>query len=265
MAASQACAKHGSRRQCVESEVKQGEQEIRRRQMRRACFLEGVRAVVPTLVANGTWGLVTGVALVKSGLSEWAATAMTLFVYAGSAQLLSLPMIAAGEPLLLILAAALMVNLRFVIFGAALHPYFRHLPWRQRMVLGYFTTDITFVLFMSRFGKDSTRGQREHLWYYIGLMVPGWLNWQVFSLLGIYLGAAIPAGWSLEFAAVLALLAILVPLVRTQPMAVTVAVAALVAWGGQLLPLRMGLAAAVVMGILAGILAERSLTPRATT
>ena len=39
------------------------------------------------LIATGTWGLVTGIAIVKSGLSETMATLMTLLVYAGSAQL----------------------------------------------------------------------------------------------------------------------------------------------------------------------------------
>ncbi len=237
--------------------------EMRRRHMRRESFMEGVQAILPTLVASGTWGLVTGVALVKSGLSEWAATWMTVLVYAGSAQLLSLPMIAAGEPLLLILAAALMVNLRFVIFGAALQPYFRQLPWRQRLTLGYFTTDLTFVVFMSRYGKAPPTGQREQVWFYIGMIVPAWFNWQVFSLIGVFLGGVIPSDWSLEFAAVLALLAILVPLVRTRPMALTVIVASAVAWVGQNWPLRLGLAAAVVAGIVAGILAENRLNRRA--
>lgn len=240
----------------MEVEGKDPAREARRWQERRAAFKEGASAIVPTLVASGTWGLVTGVALVKSGLSEAAATWMTLLVYAGSAQLLSLPMIASGEPLLLILAAALMVNLRFIIFGAALHPYFRHLPWHQRLMLGYFTTDLTFVVFMSSYGKSPPTQGRQPLWFYIGLMLPAWLTWQVFSLLGVVLGAMIPSDWSLEFAAVLALLAILVPLVRTRPMAATVLVAGVTAWVGQNWPLRSGLAAAVVAGIIAGIVVE---------
>ena len=38
------------------------------------------------------WALVTGVAMVKAGLSIPIAVAMTLFVYAGSAQLAALPL-----------------------------------------------------------------------------------------------------------------------------------------------------------------------------
>ena len=227
------------------------------RQERIAAFRQGVHAIVPALIATATWGMVTGVAMVKSGLTESMALAMTLLLYAGSAQLTSLPLIASGALLWLIFMAGFVVNLRFVIFGAALHPYFRHLSWPRRLGLGYFTTDMGFVLFMPRFGDAAERGTREQLWYFLGTIVPGWLVWQTSSIVGIYLGTLVPSAWSLDFAAVLALLAITVPLANSKPMLVSMLAAGLTAWIGQLLPLRLGLAAAVIAGILAGIAAER--------
>lgn len=227
------------------------------RQERAAAFRSGVRAIVPALIATGTWGMVTGVAMVKSGLTESMALAMTLLLYAGSAQLTSLPLIAAGAPLWLIFMAGSVVNLRFIIFGAALHPYFRHLSWPRRLGLGYFTTDMGFVLFMPRYGDAAERGTREQLWFFLGTIVPGWLVWQSSSIVGIYLGSIVPSAWSLDFAAVLALLAITIPLASSKPMLISMLAAGLVAWVGQLLPLRLGLAAAVVIGIAAGMLAER--------
>jgi len=229
-------------------------------EIRRECrdaFVAGIRAVAPALVATSTWGLVTGVAMVKSGLTESMAVTMTLLMYAGSAQLTSLPLIAAGAPLWLIFAAGFVVNLRFVIFGAALHPYFRHLNWQRRLALGYFTSDMGFVLFMSRYADASQRGTREQLWYYIGTISPGWVTWQCASILGIVLATQVPTSWSLDFAAVLALLAITVPLASSRPVLVSVLAAAATAWVGQALPLRLGLVAAVVAGIVAGMLAER--------
>ena len=227
------------------------------RQERVAAFRQGIHAILTALIATGTWGLVTGVAMVKSGLTESMALAMTLLLYAGSAQLTSLPLIAAGAPLWLVFMAGCVVNLRFLIFGAALHPYFRHLSWPRRLGLGYFTTDMGFVLFMPRFGDAAERGTREQLWFFLGTIVPGWLVWQSSSIIGIYLGGMVPSDWSLDFAAVLALLAITVPLANSKPMLISMLAAGLVAWVGQLLPLRLGLAAAVITGIVAGIVAER--------
>lgn len=227
------------------------------RQERLAAFRLGVRAITPALIATATWALVTGVAMVKSGLTESMALAMTLLVYAGSAQLTSLPLIATGAPLWLIFLAGSVVNLRFIIFGAALHPYFRSLSWPKRLGLGYFTTDMGFVLFMPRYGDAAEKGTREQHWFFLGAIIPGWFVWQSFSILGIYLGSVVPSGWSLDFAAVLALLAITIPLVSSKPMLISMLAAGMVAWIGQLLPLRLGLAAAVVVGIVAGMLAER--------
>jgi predicted branched-subunit amino acid permease len=226
-------------------------------QARRNAAREGVRAVSPTLIATGAWGLVTGVAMVKSGLAESMALLMTLALYAGSAQLTSLPLIASGAPLWLIFAAGFIVNLRFLIFGAALHPFFRHLSWPRRLALGYFTSDMGFVLFIPRYGDARVRGTREQIWFFVGVVAPGWFVWQATSIAGIYLGTLVPVAWSLDFAAVLALLAIVVPLATTRPMLAAIAAAAATAWVGQLFPLRLGLVAAVVAGVAAGMRAER--------
>ena len=220
---------------------------------------EGLIAVRPALIATFTWGLVTGVAMVKSGLTESAAVAMTLLVYAGSAQLTSLPLIAGGAPLWLIFTAGCIVNLRFLIFSAALHPYFRSLPWFKRITYGYFTTDMSFVLFMPRFGEASERGTYFQRWFFLSTIIPGWLTWQSSSLIGIALGALVPSEWGLDFAAVLALMAITIPLANSRPMLVSMLAAGLTAWVAQPLPLRLGLLAAVVVGIVAGIWAEKSM------
>lgn len=217
----------------------------------------GLRDAVPALIATGTWGLVTGIAIVKSGVGEILATLMTLLVYAGSAQLTALPLIKENVPLWLIFAAGFVVNIRFLIFGAALQPFFRHLSWPKRLGVGFFSTDIGFVLFMGRYGESRRRGDPRHLWYYLGIIGPGWLAWNACSIAGIYLAGFIPASWSLEFAAVLALMSVVIPLVSTRPVAVCILAAAVVAWLGQSLPLRLGLAAAVVAGIAAGVISER--------
>jgi predicted branched-subunit amino acid permease len=88
---------------------------------------------MPTLFGIGAWGLVVGIAMVKTGLTVPQALGMTLIVFAGSAQLASLPLIAAHAPIWVIFATALVVNLRFVIFSALLAPHFAHLPWKQAL------------------------------------------------------------------------------------------------------------------------------------
>jgi len=217
---------------------------------------EGLVAVSPGLIALGIWGVVTGVAMVKAGLSDQQAVAMSLLVYAGSAQLTALPLMAAGAPLWLIFAAGIIVNLRFLIFGAALHPFFRDLSRRKRLFLGYLSVDVSFIVFMPRFADAVKKGTLEQHWFFIGTILPAWLVWQTASMIGITLGAVVPVSWSLEFGAVLALMALMIPYVTTRPVLASVVAAGVTAWLTQLWPLRLGLLAAVVVGIVVGMWVE---------
>ena len=193
------------------------------------------------------WGLVTGVAMVKSGLSTPAALLLTFSAYAGSAQLAALPLIAAQAPLWLITLTAIVVNLRFVVYAVVTRQYFRGTtPW-QRLWLGYFVGDVMFV-------KFATRSQRHpddpHLIaYYRGAATCNWLTWQISSVIGILAAASIPAEWGLELAGTLALVALIVPLCAQRPALAGVSVAALVASFAHALPLKLGM----LLGILAGI------------
>ena len=58
---------------------------------RRRIFRAGQRAILPSLPGAAAWGLVSGVAMVKGGLTVPWAIMMSLLVYAGSAQLAALP------------------------------------------------------------------------------------------------------------------------------------------------------------------------------
>jgi len=223
---------------------------------RRAAWA-GMRTALPLLIATAVWGFVTGIAMVKAGISTGMAVLMSLVVYAGSAQLVALPLLLVGAPLWMIFVAAMTINARFIVFGAAIYSYFRTLPAGRRLLTGYFSSDVSFVLFMSRFGDAKRRGTRFQHWYYAGMMTPAWLIWQIPSILGIYAGDIVPESWSLGFAATLALLAILVPLIKGRPMILSICAAGMVAWIGQLLPLGLGLLAAVLVGVLAGVLVER--------
>ena len=227
------------------------------RAQRRAAMREGFAAVRPGLIALAIWGVVTGVAMVKAGLSEPQAIAMSLLVYAGSAQLTALPLMAAGAPLWLIFAAGIIVNLRFLIFGAALHPFFRDLSWRKRLFLGYLSVDVSFIVFMPRFADALKKGTLEQHWFFIGTILSSWIVWQTSSMIGIALGTIVPVSWSLEFGAVLALMAMMLPYITSRPILISVVASALTAWLTQLWPLRLGLLAAVIVGVIVGMWAER--------
>jgi predicted branched-subunit amino acid permease len=223
----------------------------------RDAWNEGFRTGLPTLFGIAAWGLVVGIAMVKSGLSVPQALGMTLLVFAGSAQLASLPLIAAQAPIWVIFATALVVNLRFVIFSALLGPHFAHLPWRQRFYLGYISGDLTVALFLQRYPTlEPVAGKLSYL---KGLMYPNWFAWQIGSCIGIFLGSAVPAEWGLGFAGTLAILCIMVPLMINNAALCGVLVAAAISVLAYDLPYKLGLLLAVLVGMVTAMVIEETL------
>ena len=219
-------------------------------------FREALRIGAPTLFGIGAWGLVVGVAMINSGLSLPLALGMTLLVFAGSAQLASLPLIAAGAPVWVVFATALVVNLRFVIFSALLAPHFVHLPWKQRFLLGFVSGDITVNLFQQRYPTDAPAPGK--LSFLKGLVLPNWGAWQAGSIIGIFLGSMVPPHWGLGLAGTLAIICILVPAALSLPSLVGVAVAGAVAVWAYAMPYKLGLLAAVLVGMLCAMAVEEA-------
>jgi predicted branched-subunit amino acid permease len=234
---------------------------LRLSRARREAFARGMKAIVPATIATGAWGLVTGVAMVKVGLSAAQALAMSLLVYAGSAQLAALPLIGAAAPLWVILLTATVVNLRFVIFSAGLQPFLARLTLTRRLLLGYLTTDFAFAVFLSRFAScpAEQRGSTEQVWFFLGLSAGNWLAWQSMSILGIFLATQVPSRWGLQYASILALVAMTVPMVNTRPALAGVVAAAAVAVIAAAAPLKLGLVAAVVVGVAVAMATEIAL------
>ena len=148
-------------------------------------FRRGVREMVEPSLGIAAWAFVTGVAMVNAGLSVPLAVAMTVLVYAGSAQLAALPLLVMGAPLWIVWATAFCVNLRFVIYSAHWARYFGHLPRWQRLVLGYFAVDVTYALFVRRF--PTPQPSPEHLPYFWGGAAWNWGSWVGASLFGVFI------------------------------------------------------------------------------
>ncbi len=221
-----------------------------------AGFGEGMRAMAPLGVAIGVWGLVTGVAMVNAGVSVPLAVIMSLAAFAGSAQLAIIPLLAVGAPLPVAWATALLVNLRFVIFSAASRRFFARLPFHQRLSASYLNGDIGFALFSRRFADAEEVGTPEQWGYFFGGAVVNWVVWQVSSIAGILVGGLAPAEWGLELAALLALVAVVIPMVDRAPALAGVLVTAVLSVLSVRLPMRLGLIVSVLAGVTVAMAAE---------
>ncbi len=222
-------------------------------------FRRGAQEMSGIAMGIAAWGLVTGVAMVKSGLPVPLAVMMSLLVFAGTAQLAALPLIASGAPAWVVWATAACVNLRFVIFSATWRPYFAAYPLGQRARLAYFTADLNYVLFMRRFPKPEPAP--EQLPYFWGGALLNWVSWQVPSLVGILAGDAIPTEWGLGFAGTVALVGLMCSLLTDKGSVAAAAVAGCAALAAYALPLKLNIVVAIAAAVAVGVLVDHT-TPQ---
>lgn len=92
------------------------------REQQTSTFADGVRAGIPFAVAGGLLSISFGVVAQEAGLSAVAAIVMSAIVFAGSAQFAAVAIIAQGGTVGAAVAAAALVNSRFLPMGVALGP-----------------------------------------------------------------------------------------------------------------------------------------------
>lgn len=222
----------------------------------RAALREGVLAVAPALLGVVPFGLVTGVAAVEVGIAPPEATAMSVVVFAGAAQLAVIDLLGRDAPLAVVVLTGLVINLRLVMYSASLAPYVRAMRGRWRWPVAYLITDINYALAIHRFVEDEET-PRQRLAYWMGLALPIYSLWVVATWVGAVVGARVPPGLHLSFAVPLIFLSLLVPSVADRPALVAAVVGGGVAVLAGGLPLNLGLITGALSGILAGLAADR--------
>ncbi len=179
-------------------------------------------------------GLAFGVLAQKAGLPPLVALGMSVFVYAGSAQLIAVGLFAAGAAPLSIIGTTFIVNLRHLLMSAALSPYLRRWPKWVLAIFAYELTDETFAVHAARFG--STPQAEPVRSTALVTNVTSQLAWVFGTALGVALGSAIadvkPLG--LDYALSAMFIALLVLQIKSWQQVVVALLAGALAVGLQL-------------------------------
>lgn len=180
---------------------------------------------------------------------------MSLILFAGSAQFMIVQLISAGTPWLVIVTTAVIINLRHALYSASLSPYVKHLSRLWKGLLAYVLVDEAYAVGITHYDKNGARGTQH--WYMLGTGLAVWGCWQASTALGIFLGAQIPAQWSLDFTLALTFIALVVPALKDRPTLLSAVTAGITAVAVYHLPYKFGLILAAVVGIGVGLWSER--------
>lgn len=217
-------------------------------------FWAGAQAEIPLLIGVIPFGLIYGALALNAGLSPAEAQMMSSIVFAGSAQFITAQLVHEAAPGPVIVLTIAVVNLRHMLYSASMAPYIASLPTRWKAVLSYLLTDEAYAPTILHYEKHGATPHAHWFWFGAGCTL--WVFWQMSTAVGVFLGAAIPESWSLDFALPLTFIAMLVPVLRGRPAVAAALSAGAVALLAFSLPYRLGLIVAALVGILVGTLLE---------
>jgi len=173
-----------------------------------AKFWSGVRQALPIVLGYIPVGFAYGVLAQKSGLGLFNAIAMSVIVFAGSAQLIGAGLFGAAASPFTLITTTFVVNLRHLLMSAALAPKLKGWKKWQIGLFGYELTDETFALHTMRMAK-TTPPKLETF----AVNITSQSSWVLGSLAGYLAGGQIadvrPVG--LDFALPAMFIALLVP------------------------------------------------------
>lgn len=195
-------------------------------------------------------GMVFGFLFVQAGASWVMALLTSIIVYAGAAQYMMIPMVAAGMPVSAIALATLLVNLRHIFYGLSLLDTFPR-SFALRWYTAFALTDETYSVLTTL-----PRGTPPSRMAMLALLNQGW--WVLGTLLGALIGmqAQVPLdGLDFVLCSLFAVLTVEQWRVRSSPLPLWTAVASY-AVAAAVIPAH-ALVVAIFLSIVVGVAAYR--------
>jgi 4-azaleucine resistance transporter AzlC len=156
---------------------------------------EGFVASLPLVPSVFVYGTVFGGLAVQAGLRPVEVWGMSVLVFAGAAQFVAVPMLAAGAPAAVIVLTTYVINMRHYLMAATLAPSFRGFPRGWLALVAHFVNDESFAVAVARRNPPDP-------WVFIGSAAAVSGSFIAGVVVGTQLGGLVadPARWGLDFA-----------------------------------------------------------------
>jgi len=223
-----------------------------------AITLAALRAAFPLFIPAIPFGLVLGVAITNSAMPTAVAWSTNIAVFAGAAQLATVSLAATATWLTLVATAAV-INLRHVMYSAALSPRFNDQPRWFRWVGPFFLIDQLFALMSGRIEIRGSEWRR----FYLSAGIFYFSSWTTVVTLGMLAGSSIPTEWRLDVAPAIMFAGLVVMGLANRPGIVAAVVGAVVCLLALDMPNNGGILVGAISGVIAGYLADVTESRRA--
>ncbi len=177
-------------------------------------FAMGFRSVLPIISGIIPFGAVMGSAFAEAKLSFWQAMLMNTAVYAGAAQLATVDLMKVEAAIWVVIATGLIINLRFLLYSAAMSPYLKDASPLVKFLCAFTLTDQSYAAMSAN--QDKFARNQEATEFYLGTALCMLLTWHSAVVAGFIFGNFAPAALSLDYAIPLSFVALLVPSLKSR-------------------------------------------------
>lgn len=223
---------------------------------------QGIARTIPLALGVAPFGLAYGILAIQAGLTTVETLLMSLIVFAGASQLTAVVMVMGGAGIPLVVASTFLINLRHLVMGLSISPYFTETTPGWRRLLAFSMCDEAYLVSIGHFRDEQVTQGNPYFMFGSGGTI--YVVWAITSLVGALAGHAIhdPLKWGLDFAMPATFLTLLLPQVLTRRIAVVVLASAAVAVASYLyIPgkwyMILAVATGTVLGVVLETLAER--------
>lgn len=213
-------------------------------------FFDGFKAMLPITTGIVPFGLVMGTICSEAHLSLFQSIGMNFFVFAGAAQLASVDLMNDKTQTLIIVATGLIINLRFMLYSAALSPVVKNSTFLTKFVCAYCLTDQNYAVMSAHQGKLTD--EKEIIKFYLGTSVCMMTAWHLSVFAGFTFGNFAPASWALEYAVPLSFVALVIPSLKNKHFIMVAVFSTLLSIVLKPIPYNLGLIIAALLGITLG-------------
>ena len=171
-------------------------------------FLKGIVDVLPLLIPVVPFGIIVGAIGIELGFTPLETFATSFIIFGGASQIVFLQLFSGGASSLITITSTFVVNSRHLLYGASLSEYLNKLSLSWKILLSYLLTDQAYAVSNIYFEKNKSNELKHY--YLLGSGFSLWFVWQIFTIVGIFLGSIVPEELGLSYTIPLTFISLLV-------------------------------------------------------
>lgn len=149
-------------------------------------YIAGLRAGSPVILGFVPVALAYAIMARQAGFTVAQTCGMSLLVFAGASEIMSVGMYTQGASLIAMILATFLLNLRHIIMSTCVFNRMEPTHPAARLLASFFVTDESFAIFTT--GKDGHRSVH----FFLGLATVTYVFWNLGTLVGAIASSLLP-------------------------------------------------------------------------